>query len=242
MLAPRPTCRHCGQPLSPLRQRLADSCEAPACRHRAVLVRQLQRRRAQLEAQRDHAAARGHDPRLLQAPVVWLRHHGTEMAAVSAEESAGHAAELAALAADPEAHPRKPNLDGWPEDAGPAPAADGAVCGFCRGRGRCCRVGRACAGFVDVGVLRAWQQGHGGSLADAAAHDVSRLPAEHVAARSLPRPGCTLRPADCARAGCPDCPRPDAPPRHDRAMAAPLYPPPLTRSRVGAGVLRRTLA
>ncbi len=68
MLAPRPTCRHCGQPLSPLRQRLAYSCEAPACRHRAVLVPQLERRQALLEAQRVNAAARDHERRLLHAP------------------------------------------------------------------------------------------------------------------------------------------------------------------------------
>lgn len=198
MPGPRPTCRYCGQPLNPLRQRLADCCEAPACRYRAVIVPQLQRRQSLLEAQRAHAAERSHDPGLLCAPVVWLRHHDTDLVAVTAEERAGHAAELAALAADPEAHPRQTAHAGWPEDSGPAPAADGAVCGFCRGR--CCRFGRAHAGFVDVGVLRARQQAHGGSLADAAAHYVSRLPATHVAASCLyhGERGCVLPRAERA--------------------------------------------
>ncbi len=198
MLSPRPSCRHCGQPLSALRQRLADSCEAPACRHRAVMAPQLQRRQALLDAQRAHAADRGDDARLRHAPVVWLRHHDTEMVAVTADERAGHAAVLAALAADPEAHPRQAALAGWPEDTDPAPAADGAVCGFCRGR--CCRAGRAHAGFVDVDVLRARQQGHGGSLADAAAHYVSRLPAAHVAGSCLyhGERGCVLPRAERA--------------------------------------------
>lgn len=192
MPASPPSCRHCGQPLDALRQRLATHCEAAACRHAATLAAQQARREAVLGAQRLRAAARTGDARPLQAPVVWLQHHVTTLTAVTPEEREAHSARLKALASDPDAHPRRAAAAAYDEDTGPAPTTDGAVCGLCRGR--CCRSGRAHAGFVDVPLLRRWQGRHGGTLLEAAVHYVAALPVEHVDGSCLyhgPR-GCVL--------------------------------------------------
>jgi hypothetical protein len=178
MPVPSATCCHCGQPLTAPRRYLATHCEAPACRHAATLAAQQARREAQLAVQRRRAAARSRDERPLQAPVIWLQHHETVLAAVTPAARASHAAHLADLAANPGDHPRRAVVAAYAEDTGPAPTTDGAVCGFCRGH--CCRIGGARAGFVDVPLLQRWQGRHGGTLADAAAHYVAALPAEHV--------------------------------------------------------------
>lgn len=179
-------CRWCGCPLSDLQRRLSEHCDASTCRSRTG-ERILRERRAaaliQIRAKAPVASA--------QAPVIWLQHREPVMTALTGEERAGHAAFLAAVAAEPQAHRRRSHLV-YPEDQGPGPAADAVVCGFCRGR--CCEVGKAHNGFIDADLLERHGAAHAVSLADAAAAYLAWLPDRHVADSCLyhGEQGCVL--------------------------------------------------
>ena len=192
MPAATATCRHCAAPLGALRWRVADHCEAPACRHAAAVESRARGQAAALKAWRSRAVERGFDRRLHQAPVVWLQVHGTRTVPTAEAERQAMAERLAVLAADPEAHPRDSAVAGYAQEPDAGPAADAAVCAFCRGR--CCRPGLAHGGFVDVPLLRRWQARHGGTLAAAAAHYVQSLPSAHVEGSCLyhGEHGCVL--------------------------------------------------
>lgn len=81
------------------------------------------------------------------------------------------------------------------------------MCGFCRGR--CCNAGRATQGFIAAELLERHAAEHGGTLHDAAAAYLARVPPEHVAGsclyhgaqgRVLPR---TMRAPVCNGFACP---------------------------------------
>lgn len=197
-------CRYCSQALSDLRRRLADFCEASACRQADALARFEVQRRTEAQARVEGLAASlqaRQTPRtqavaasLRAAPVLWLQHHGNDLVQVPLDAREVHVRHLSALAADPQAHPRNAHVLHYPDDpdAAPATTVDRQVCGLCRGR--CCRHGRVHHGFIDVGVLQRWRDQQGGSLADAARHYVQRLPLVHVAGSCLyhgPK-GCVL--------------------------------------------------
>jgi len=181
-------CRWCSRPLGELQRRVAEHCGAPACRHRTDQRMMLERREAALAQARAHAPAAAASER---APVIWLQHREPVMTALTDDERADHAGFLAAVAAEPQAHRRRGEL-AYPEDRGPGPQADAVVCGFCRGR--CCEAGKGNRGFIDAELLERHAAEHGGSLHDAAAFYLARLPARHVADACLYQgeQGCVL--------------------------------------------------
>jgi hypothetical protein len=144
-----------------------------------------------------HLIAGAEDPRVGDAPVVWLRPYHAPMVAVLGEHRAEHIAYLQGLAADPAALLDAPAPD-WPDDTSNAPSTDGPVCGTCRGH--CCVQGVAYHGFIDIRLLHRRQAAHGGTLADAATFYAASLPASHVQYSCLyhGEQGCVLPRADRA--------------------------------------------
>jgi hypothetical protein len=172
--APR-SCRWCGQPLSALARARGEVCDATDCRRRDVDARAQAQRNADLDAARHAAAVAWDAPALATAPLLWLRHHGSDLVATGAAEHAALRAHLLALESDAQT----PQGDA-PEAAGvPSTVLGGQLCALCRGR--CCRLGLQGHAYLEARDLRAWlAQQAGASWVDAVEHWLAFVGPEHL--------------------------------------------------------------
>lgn len=170
-------CRYCGAALSTLLRLRGDVCAAPACRLEAGKAEIDSQRHSAVARSREQAAQRCGDVRARTAPIYWLNHHQTVMVPLADEEREAMAAHLRDVVAGEPLKVKMPTpAPAW--DASPAPATDGAVCGFCRGY--CCHEGAYSHAFIEQPQLERWCARHGGTLEDAAAHFLGALPPEHA--------------------------------------------------------------
>jgi hypothetical protein len=183
-------CRWCDQPLSALARRRGEVCDAMDCRRRETDARVQARRVADLEAVRAAAAAAWALPALAAAPVLWLRHHASDLAppaSADVEELRTHLmtlehADVPAPAFADETSPEPPS-----------PPIAARLCALCRGR--CCRQGLQGRAFLEPADLRDWLADRPGSnWAEAVDHWLGFLPGEHLHASCLfhGARGCTL--------------------------------------------------
>lgn len=183
-------CRWCGQPLSALARVRGDVCDAMDCRRQAVDAQLRARRAADLARVRAAAAGAWDAPELAHAPVVWLRHHGAELAPPAADAVAELRAHLVALEADKAS---APPADGAAAGAAATPAIGGQLCALCRGR--CCRFGLPGKAFIEAHQLRAWLASRpDAGWRDAVEHWLGFVAPEHLDASCLfhAPTGCTL--------------------------------------------------
>jgi hypothetical protein len=186
-VARAPACRLCGQPLSALARLRGDVCDAMDCRRRATDAVTRERRVVALDALRATAARDWDHPGLVQAPVLWLRHHEEDFAAPSPIDLAELREHLAALENE-EVEP--PGSDDPVQASAPL---GGQLCALCRGR--CCRFGLQGRAFLRAPQLRDWlAQRPGASWSDAVDHYLGLVPAEHLHSSCVfhGRAGCTL--------------------------------------------------
>jgi hypothetical protein len=183
------SCRWCGRPLSALARVRGEVCDAMDCRRRDIDARAQARRNAELDAAR-HAAALAWDaPALAAAPLLWLRHHGSDLAATGDAERAGLRAHLLALESDAQT----PQGDASATAGAPSTALGGQLCAWCRGR--CCRLGLQGHAYLEARDLRAWlARQDGASWVDAVEHWLAFVGSEHLHGSCLfhgPQ-GCSL--------------------------------------------------
>lgn len=182
-------CRWCGQPLSALARIRGDVCDAMDCRRRAADAVARARRTSDLDRVRRAAAHAWNAPALASAPVLWLRHHDSDLVPPSDIDIAELREHLLALEADA---PRAPAIaDAGAEAA--SPAIGGQLCALCRGR--CCRFGLHGKAFLEAHQLRAWlAQQPDATWGDAVEHYLGLIAPEHLHSSCLfhAPTGCTL--------------------------------------------------
>ena len=171
----RPHCAHCAAPLDDLaRRRGLQHCGAAACRQRAnaAAVKSRWQQVAALAVQQ----ATQLQPALRNAlpAVLWLRPALREMEPVGDELRERLASHWRAAAHDGyrHAYEGRDSVETLPEGAV-------TLCAQCAGG--CCVQGAGHHAFIDADVIARWQAAHpGGSVDDAIADYLARLPAEHV--------------------------------------------------------------
>ena len=142
---------------------------------------------AHLDAVRTAAAHAWDAPALATAPVLWLRHHASDVAPPAPSDVAALREHLMALEDDP---PLAARADDEPGSTSPL---DAPLCTLCRGR--CCRFGLDGHAFLEAPQLRAWLAGHpGAAWADAVDHYLGLVAPEHLHSSCLfhARDGCRL--------------------------------------------------
>lgn len=169
-------CAHCGQPLSTLlRQQRATHCRAAPCLASADQARAAQRR-AQLAAQASAAAAHQHPAGQAPARVAFLQPWSAVQLPVTPTQRSSHLAHLQAVVADGIVIDRS-RLAAFTAVPG-LPQAD-RLCAHCQGH--CCQHGLGWHAFMDLRSLQRWVDTQcGATLADAVAHFMAQVPAEHA--------------------------------------------------------------